>query len=183
MSGYKRRMLKLLVLVPALSLVLLSLQKHVGADNSIQSALDANPLQPSKENLALGLNHFDAHCATCHGSFGKADTNKGKSVSAADLTSLDVQSKSDKQLYEIIAKGVPGTAMPGFGKTHSRTEIWQTVLFLRKLPTLRAEEREKLEAAMPPEARHHHGAAHEHPMEEDHHEEVQPEPHHEHQPQ
>src|SRR6266496_4236108 len=90
-----------------------------------------NPLPATVKNMALGLDHFDAHCASCHAATGKADTNKGKAVRAADLTSRDVQSKSDKELFDIIAKGIPGTAMPAFGKTHSPTEIWHTVLFLR----------------------------------------------------
>ena len=96
-----------------------------------------NPLQPTEKNIALGLNHFDAHCASCHGSTGKADTEKGKSLGAADLTSAKTQSRSDAELFRIVSKGVPGTAMPAFGKTHSPTEIWQTIHFIRKLPTLR----------------------------------------------
>src|SRR5690349_2947546 len=41
------------------------------------------PLPPTQDNLALGLNHFDAHCASCHGTDGKAGTEKGKAVHAA----------------------------------------------------------------------------------------------------
>ena len=135
-----------------------------------------NPLQPTEKNLALGLDHFDAHCASCHGSTGKADTNKGRAVAAADLTSENVQSKSDAELFHTISRGVPGTAMPAFAKTHKPTEIWQTILFLRKLPTITPDERQKLETAIPAGARHKHGAGkpeqHQHP--EEHHHETQP---------
>ena len=126
-----------------------------------------NPLQPSEKNVALGLNHFDAHCASCHGSTGKADIEKARALGAADLTSPQIQSKSDADLFRIISKGVPGTAMPGFSKAHSPTEIWQTIHFLRKLPALTQDERTKLEAAIPAGARHKHGASqqqpHQHP--------------------
>jgi len=121
-----------------------------------------NPLQPSEKNIALGLNHFDAHCASCHGSTGKADTEKGKSLGAADLTSAKTQSRSDAELFRIVSKGVPGTAMPAFGKTHSPTEIWQTIHFIRKLRTLTPDERAKLEAAIPAGARHKHGPGQQH---------------------
>jgi len=120
-----------------------------------------NPLQPTQRNLAFGLDHFDAHCASCHGTTGKADIEKGKSLNAADLTSDKVQSRSDAELFRSISSGVKGTAMPAFGKSHTPAEIWQAILFLRKLPTLTGEERAKLEAAIPPEARHKH-AGHEH---------------------
>ncbi|HSO75113.1 MAG TPA: c-type cytochrome [Blastocatellia bacterium] len=115
-------------------------------------------------NIALGLNHFDAHCASCHGSTGKADIEKGKAVGAADLTSEKVQTKSDAQLFRAISSGIPGTAMPAFAGTHNPNEIWQSLLFLRKLPTLTADERARLEAAIPagsrhkqPSAEHQHG--------------------------
>src|ERR1044071_826786 len=54
-----------------------------------------NPLKPTDKNTALGLDHFDAHCASCHGSSGKADTVKGKKLKAAHLTDSATQSKSD----------------------------------------------------------------------------------------
>ena len=129
----------------------------------------ANPIQPTEQNAALGLDHFDAHCASCHGSTGRADTEKGKAVRAADLTSDKVQSRSDAELFRKISSGVPGTAMPAFGKNHKPAEIWQTILFLRKLPTLTPEDRKKLEAAVPADARHKHPAGkdeHKHPESE-----------------
>ena len=135
-----------------------------------ESSQTRNPLQPTDKNTALGLDHFDAHCASCHGSTGKAETEKGKAVRAADLTSDKVQSRTDAELFRKISGGVPGTAMPAFGRTHKPTEIWQTILFLRKLPTLTPEDRKKLESAVPPDARHKHPAGkeeqHKHPESE-----------------
>lgn len=121
---------------------------------SLAQTRGPNPLKPTEVNIALGLDHFNAHCAECHGEMGKSETDKGKALKAADLTSEQTQSKTDRALHEIISRGRPGTAMPAFGKSHTATEIWQTILFLRKLPTLTDEEKRKLEAAIPPGARH-----------------------------
>ena len=95
--------------------------------NTVQTARNNNTPTRSQKDAAMGLDHFIAHCASCHGETGKADTEKGKGLGAADLTTREVQSKSDAQLAGIISKGIPGTAMPPFGKTHSAAEIRQTV--------------------------------------------------------
>ncbi|HXG66757.1 MAG TPA: cytochrome c, partial [Blastocatellia bacterium] len=139
-----------------LALFAVSFSPQPGTEAAALQATGSQPVAATERNIALGLNHFDAHCAACHGRGGKADTARGKAVGAADLTSTGVQSKSDDELFQTISKGIPGTAMPAFHKSHSPTEIRQLILFLRKLPTLTAEERLKLEAAVPPEARHKH---------------------------
>ncbi|MFY9554153.1 MAG: c-type cytochrome [Blastocatellia bacterium] len=174
MNSQNVRVVKLGIMAAFFTMTLgyLVLQRTSYAGSLEQAANTKNPLKPTEKNIALGLDHFDAHCASCHGSNGKADTEKGKAVHAADLTSEEIQSKSDSELFRIISKGVPGTAMPAFAKSHSSTEIWQTVLFLRKLPRLTAEERANLEAAVPAGARHKHGTSKEHQ-----HPEVQPDTH------
>ena len=161
-----RAVLRLAVLVSLISLFYFSSQSFGDAEASFQTARD-NPIAPTQDNLALGLDHFDAHCASCHGTDGKAVTEKGKAVHAADLTSPDVQSMSDAELFRVVYEGKFGTAMPAFGNTHSATSIWQIVTFLRKLPNLAADERAKLEAAIPANSPHHHAepeapAVHEH---------------------
>lgn len=132
------------------------------SQRATQAALLSQPSEAAvqaatDQDVALGLDHFDAHCANCHGTAGKGDTEKGKSLGAADLTSEKTQSRSDDELFQIISNGIPGTGMPAFGKSHDSSEIRQTIAFLRRLPTLTAAGREKLEAAVPPSARHQHG--------------------------
>lgn len=141
-------------------------QPGTNAATASRQAKEKNPLPATEKNLALGLDHFDAYCATCHGTTGKADTEKGRKVGATDLTSDEVRSMSDGELFRTISRGVPGTAMPAFAKTHKPAEIWQTILFLRKLPTLTPEERKKLESAVPASARQKHGSEHHHDEEQ-----------------
>src|SRR5438309_2990628 len=159
MQSHRLRLLKL-----SATLAFVTLTTAYAIPNA-PTAKTKNPLEATEVNVALGLDHYDAHCATCHGKDGKADTEKGRAVRAADLTSEKMQSKTDAELFRTISRGVAGTAMPGFAKTHKPTEIWQTILFLRKLPKLTPEERAKLEAAVPAGARHKHapGQEHKHP--------------------
>ncbi|MEW6127316.1 MAG: c-type cytochrome [Acidobacteriota bacterium] len=160
-KGYFDRLWELLKLSIAIIFfsVLVFSYSTTRADSNLESQ---DTKSTNLKNVALGLNHFDAHCASCHGKDGKAQTEKGRSVKAADLTSHHVQSESDAELFRVIHDGVKGTAMPAFGKTHSATEINHIILFLRKLPTLTSEERKQLEAAIPPDARHHHPPASDH---------------------
>jgi mono/diheme cytochrome c family protein len=155
LKSYK---LTAITLFSLLAVVFVLLKPVGSAATAEPQSRNQNPVTSSAENIAIGLDHFDAHCATCHGGFGKADTEMGKSMGAADLTSSKIQSKSDAELYRAISNGVPNKGMPAFAKTHKPEEIWQTILFLRKLPTLTPEEKEKIESAMPAGARHHHDA-------------------------
>jgi mono/diheme cytochrome c family protein len=50
-------------------------------------------------------------------------------------------------LFWIIANGIMATGMPAFGPTHSNEEIWALVTFLRHLPQLSPDQRERLLAA------------------------------------
>lgn len=70
-----------------------------------QGIAETNPLTPTEQNIALGLDHFDAHCASCHAATGKADTRKGREVGASDLTSKEVQSKQLPQKAEPVQSG------------------------------------------------------------------------------
>src|SRR5438552_2546239 len=100
MNSQKVRVIKLAIMVACLAVTLgyVALRQPSYAGPLAQTE---NPLQPTEKNIALGLDHFDAHCASCHGSSGKADSEKGKTVHAADLTSEKIQSKSDSELFRI----------------------------------------------------------------------------------
>jgi hypothetical protein len=53
-----------------------------------------------------------------------------------DLTSAEVQERSDGALFHIIQNGIRWTGMPAWREEHSPDDTWKLVAFLRKAPTL-----------------------------------------------
>jgi hypothetical protein len=54
-----------------------------------------------------------------------------------DLTSANVQGRSDGALYCIVQNGVRWTGMPAWKDEHSPEETWRLVSLIRKMPTLK----------------------------------------------
>jgi mono/diheme cytochrome c family protein len=96
------------------------------------------------EKLALGLEHFAAHCAVCHGGPGvpKGDIGKGLYPPAPDLAHSSTQ-LSEAEMFWVIKNGIKMTGMPAWAD-HSDEEIWATVAFLKKLPGMTPEDYAKL---------------------------------------
>lgn len=90
-------------------------------------------------------NRLAQSCAICHGS-GIGDTQLGASMypPANDLTKQPTQSKSDGQLFWLIAHGLNLTGMPAWGQKYvvnprygyTDEEIWSLVKYVRELPEL-----------------------------------------------
>jgi mono/diheme cytochrome c family protein len=90
-------------------------------------------------------NRLATACATCHGS-GIGDTQLGASMypPANDLTRQPTQSKSDGQLFWLIAHGLNLTGMPAWGRNYviparngyTDEEIWSLVKYVRELPKI-----------------------------------------------
>jgi cytochrome c6 len=78
-----------------------------------------------------GATLYKAKCAMCHSADGKGDTPVGKKMGAHDFASQEVQSKSDAQLAEIIAKGK--NKMPAYEKSFKEPEIKDLVAYVREL--------------------------------------------------
>jgi mono/diheme cytochrome c family protein len=105
-----------------------------------------NPLAGSTEAANEGLQHFARYCALCHANNGtgqKSPIGQGLFPEPPDLR-IDTQQLTDGELFYIIENGVRFTGMPAFG-TGVRTEAgdrqtWQLVTFIRKLPSLTADE-------------------------------------------
>jgi mono/diheme cytochrome c family protein len=82
-----------------------------------------------------GDKRFGAECAMCHGMNGHVPTETGRWMypRAVDLTSPDVQSYSDRDLFWIVKNGIRLSGMPAFGKVESDEHIWDLVLYVRSL--------------------------------------------------
>jgi len=88
-------------------------------------------LVTSTYTFADGASDFKAKCAACHGASGAGDTAMGKNMKIRDLGSADVQSQSDAQLTDIIAKGKGH--MPAYDGKLSKDQINDLVKYIRSL--------------------------------------------------
>jgi hypothetical protein len=97
-----------------------------------------------QSRIVMGTNHFAAHCAVCHGGPGvpKGDIGVGLYPEPPDLA-VTAKRYTDSELFWIIKHGIKMTGMPGWWD-HADEEIWGTVAFIRKLPSLTPEEYGKL---------------------------------------
>ena len=99
------------------------------------SGIGSNPLADSPSAVERGRLEYTGSCAQCHGAKGDGRGIFGPSTypPATDLTSHDVQEKSDAQLFYIIKNGLSFTPMPGYADQYSDQDIWAMVSFLRAL--------------------------------------------------
>ncbi len=84
------------------------------------------PLAVDETILALGEQLYAQNCALCHGSNGQG-TRRAPALNVKSY----LESTNDAALQQIIAQGVPGTAMPAWGARLSDQEIQAIVAFIR----------------------------------------------------
>jgi mono/diheme cytochrome c family protein len=90
----------------------------------------------TKAGVDNGIKYYGSDCSFCHGPDGHAQTVSGRWMypRAADLTSKQVQSYSDSELFWVIQNGIRFTGMPAFGQVETADHIWDLVSYLRALP-------------------------------------------------
>jgi mono/diheme cytochrome c family protein len=121
-----------------------------------QAAGIAVPLgldDPAK--LVIGVGHYAAHCAICHGAPGvpKGDIGRGLYPEPPDLAKT-APLYTPAELFWIVKRGIKMTGMPAWAD-HSDEELWATVAFVEKLPGMSEQEYAKLVMASMA-----HGGAH-----------------------
>jgi mono/diheme cytochrome c family protein len=84
-----------------------------------------------KTQAADAASTFNAKCAMCHAKDGSGNTPMGKNMKVPDLRSKLVQSKSDADLHNVIAKGKG--IMPAYGGQFNNDEINDLVTYIRHL--------------------------------------------------
>jgi plastocyanin len=121
------------------------------------SERDAVNPDRSPDAWHAGADHFDDHCAVCHGSDGRGRTEIGPKMypPVPDLAAPGVQQLSDGALFSIIQNGVRWTGMPAFRAEHSTEETWRLVAFVRHVPVMPPAE----PSHDHPASGHHHEAA------------------------
>jgi mono/diheme cytochrome c family protein len=86
-----------------------------------------SPAQKAQEGDAI----FKELCVGCHGNDGRAETEMGKKVKAADLTSPEVQQQSDAELAKVVKAGQK--KMPAFGDKLGDDDIKGVIAYIRQL--------------------------------------------------
>jgi copper transport protein len=97
-------------------------------------SLPKNPIPIDANSISTGKALFQQNCAQCHGAEGHPPSGLKLNPYPLDLT-VHAPLHSDGVLYNYIAHGIRGTAMPAWLDTQklSSEQIWNIVNFLRTL--------------------------------------------------
>lgn len=97
-----------------------------------------NPFAADAQAWRSAADHFEDHCAACHGVDGHGKTEMGQRMypPVPDLAGAPVQARSDGALFYIIQNGIRWTGMPAWKEEHTPEESWRLVSFIRKIPSL-----------------------------------------------
>jgi mono/diheme cytochrome c family protein len=130
-------------------LVNLSVPKNVGQQTN-PHAVDASTWREAAD-------HFEDHCAVCHGRDGRGSTDIGQDMypKVPNLADPAAQRLSDGQLFFIIQNGVRWTGMPAWKGEHTADDTWKLVSFIRHLPSLTKQELDALPTDTDEEHHHH----------------------------
>lgn len=90
--------------------------------------IQAKPIDRSPETIAAGHQLFSLVCSQCHGTDGY-----GTKLAPALNNQTFLSQKPDDAIYNIIAMGVSGTAMPAWTGYLSDSDIASIVAYLRSL--------------------------------------------------
>jgi mono/diheme cytochrome c family protein len=91
--------------------------------------------------VAKGFEHYNEMCVTCHGAPGirPDEFAKGLNPSPPNLA-LSTRDMEPSDIFLVVKDGITMTGMPGFGSTHSDSEVWAIVAFLKYLQAMQPEE-------------------------------------------
>jgi mono/diheme cytochrome c family protein len=112
-----------------------------------------NPVSPSDDVIERAMTHFAEHCAICHANDGSGATDIGRGLfpRPPDLRAPATQTLRDGELFYIIEHGVRFTGMPAFatGDADGEAASWELVHFIRRLPSLSADDLARMAAMAP----------------------------------
>jgi mono/diheme cytochrome c family protein len=93
---------------------------------------DPEPVTPAA--IANGRALYRVHCIACHGARGRGDGPSGVGLDPppADLV-LHVPQHTDGELFYMISRGMPNSAMPAWRPLLTDRERWDIVHYLSEL--------------------------------------------------
>jgi mono/diheme cytochrome c family protein len=112
-----------------------NLAKRFFIGRASRQGIPPRPLD-TKASVERGGSHYGIDCSVCHADDGRAQRSPGQWMypRASDLTSKQVQSYSDQELFWIVQNGIRFTGMPAFGNVETPDHIWDLVNYVRTLP-------------------------------------------------
>ena len=89
----------------------------------------------AKSDGEQGRDLYRIHCLECHGTEGRGDGPRAALLAPrpGNLVSAATSTKTDEELLEILAKGVPRTAMRGWSDQLSDEEQRNLLVYVRTL--------------------------------------------------
>jgi mono/diheme cytochrome c family protein len=114
---------------------LANLSKRYFIDRASRHGIPPRP-HDTKASIERGGSHYGLDCSVCHSDDGRAQRPPGQWMypRASDLTSKQVQSYSDQELFWIIQNGIRFSGMPAFGDVETPDHVWDLVNYVRTLP-------------------------------------------------
>lgn len=90
-------------------------------------AQDTNPFESDPKAAELGRVMFRIYCAPCHGIHAKG--GRGPDLTLGTYAAGD----RDRDLFGVIARGVPGSEMPAYSSRIEDQAIWRMVSYIRSV--------------------------------------------------
>ncbi|MEO7149833.1 MAG: cytochrome c [Rhodanobacteraceae bacterium] len=118
-------------------------------DHSIAQR-DGNVTVPNLDDPALiteGAGHYAEMCVGCHMAPGMSDSElrTGLYPKPPNLAKSGIDNPAEA--FWFIKHGIKMSGMPAWGLTHDDQKIWSMVAFVRKLPSLSAEQFKQMAAS------------------------------------
>jgi mono/diheme cytochrome c family protein len=120
------------------------------------AGIQAPPGLDDPAKVIIGVEHYAAHCAVCHGAPGvpNGDIAHGLYPQPPNLSEA-AKRYSPGELFWILKNGIKMSGMPAWSD-HSDAELWSTVAFLKRLPGMSEQDYAKLVVASMAHGGHHH---------------------------
>ena len=127
------------------------------------------PALDDADRVRRGAGNYDAMCARCHLAPGVDPTELSAGLSPTPPNLAKEAPADAAEAFWVIKHGIKSTGMPAWGKHMEDQYIWDVVAFVRKLPSLSAEQ---YQAEVMASGGHSHGggesAEHSHEEGDDH---------------
>ena len=118
-----------------------------------------NPVSIKDQVLIEGADHYNHHCAVCHGGSANpiSDFHNAFYPRVPQFLSDPPNDIPEHMLFYITKHGIRWTGMPAWGGTMSDEEIWKVVAFLSRMENLPPAVEAEWKKLPPPAMGHAHG--------------------------